>query len=227
MKDRDGLPIKRDDEIDHYLPRRLCGGWLPARVNFALVRGMTISEKSMVEARAAAFELALEPHNDADRMLVEASLLAMFGGFRSFRQEGEDVSASAKVAAAVLAPFPLWAIEKACMQIAQGHAGLDKRWAPNDSQVVEVVEDVVKPYREALSGAKLLLAAPVRGPDAKLTPRSERPTYDNLKARCAADGLVIGTKTSTPPLPDAERDALLERYGVSREAWDAIPEAKP
>src|SRR5262249_35684538 len=65
---------------------------------------------------------------------------------------------------AVLREFPAWAITQACRKIVCGETILDRRFAPNDTEVFDVVADVVRRYRENLGQAKALLDAPVDEP---------------------------------------------------------------
>jgi hypothetical protein len=227
MRDRDGLPVWRDKEIDEDLPRALYGGWTPDPAYRQLARPMTNGERAAIEARAAALELALEPFGEEDRGRVDESVSAMFSGFRSMgRQSGDQVGATIEVTMAVLAPFPAWAIAKGCLKVARNEAGLDRRFAPNDGEVADVVKEIVRPYKAALTGARgLLLAKKAQTPEALPPKREDRPTYEELQARCAASGLMIGKRKRTVVDVAKARDEFCAKYGVTPEQLDAIPDA--
>jgi hypothetical protein len=81
---------------------------------------------------------------------------------------------------AVLREFPAWAITQACRKIVCGETKLDRRFAPNDTEIFDVVAGVVRPYRENLGQAKAMLDAPVdelppRGPSGRLAPMRSKP----------------------------------------------------
>lgn len=80
------------------------------------------------------------------------------------RQEGEAAESIVMVTASVLREFPVWAIEKGCMRIAQSHAGLDPRYPPNDTQVYMAVQSIVQEFRDTLKTVEALLQAPVEKP---------------------------------------------------------------
>ena len=228
MRDREGVPVSFEKEIDQDLPTRLYGGWIPDFRHRALVRKMTLGEHGAVESRAAALELALEPQgvllleeNDPRRLRLEAAVGAMLGGFRAMRQQGDDVAATVTVTLGVLGPYPAWAIERACMKIARSDAGLDNRYAPNDGQIADIVKEILRPYRSAFEQAAGLLSAPLRD-DVPPVPNEQRPTFGELQERCAKSGVYIG---GYRPKGASAKDVddLLKKYGVSREQWDAIP----
>lgn len=84
------------------------------------------------------------------------------------RQTEEDAAAVLDGIRHVLAPFPLWAIRDACLLIQQGEAKLDgrkldRRFAPNDSEIYGVAKELVASYERSLTNARALLAAPVEG----------------------------------------------------------------
>jgi hypothetical protein len=217
-KTAEGLPVKFDQEADYEIPRRLFSAFKPAVGHREIKRNMRADERVVIEARGAALELALQPFDpSADRTTVNASIAAMLGGFRSMRQEGEDLQSVATVTRAVLREFPAWAITQGCLKIARRETKIDPRYAPNDSQIHEVVQAIVAPYRENMEMAQSLLAASV-----EQSPKP-RPTYDELMASCRADGLMIGGKPNDPRKAAAEFQAA---NGVSKEQWDAIPDAK-
>ncbi len=164
--DANGLPVRLDRECDIELPRQLFAGW----------------ERDKVEARAAALEDALKPFAATDQHAVRASINGLFSGYRSMRQQGDDARAIVDVTMAVLREFPAWAIAQACRKIICGQTKLDRRFPPNDTELFDIVADVVRLYGENLMQAKALLDAPVEeprfrgpsGPFASIGPRPEK-----------------------------------------------------
>lgn len=131
-------------------------------------RQLTERERAGIQARAVELRDGLHPFLDEEVDAVDTELGAMLGGFRSMRQQGEDVEATLMVLRNVLWEFPVWAIAKGCGRIIRRETDLDPpldpRWAPNDGQVYEVVAGIVKAYRKALETAEALLVAPVALP---------------------------------------------------------------
>jgi hypothetical protein len=156
-RDSDGLPVSFDPEIDPLASRLVI--WRPTTGPVELSRALTDVETSAVAARATALELALMPHDQDEREAVESALAAMFSGFRQMRQTGESVEATVAIARMVLREFPAWAIQEACLKIARGQAGIDRRWPPNDAQLCELVSSLLFRRKRALDDARLLLSA--------------------------------------------------------------------
>jgi hypothetical protein len=124
----------------------------------------------MIDARADVLSASLAPYERDEEDKAVAAIASMFGGFRSMRQGDEDAAAVLYGVRRVLASFPLWAIERGCLMIQSGEAmlagkKLDRRFAPNDSEIYLVVKEIVKPYKLALEKAHALLAAPVEKAD--------------------------------------------------------------
>jgi hypothetical protein len=196
-KESDGLPIRFDRDVDMEIPRRvIC--WWPNTGPLELRREMRPDERAMVEARSAALELALQPFHFDQITEVEASIGAMFAGFRSMRQQGEAVEDVVAITRAVLREFPLWAITKGCLKIARHEIRGDPRWAPNDAEIVDVVYDLVKPYHEALDGTKKLLAAVVQA-----------------ETRMPTRGSVREPHQSSPPEPSDGKHAARVAAGLA------------
>jgi hypothetical protein len=172
-RERIGPPRLVDRECDVELPRRLFSAWAPSQGERAIVRSLTSHERAVLTARAVELEASLAPYHDTQVTAVEAELAGMFSGFRALRQQDEDAWAAVEITAKVLREFPLWAIAKACLLIAQGKAGLDPRWAPNDAQVHGVVAEQVAYFRARHASARALLAAPIEQPEPARLSREE------------------------------------------------------
>ena len=159
-------------------------------------RGMRADERAAVEVRGAALALALRPFAEADDgSAVMASIGAMFSGFRSMRQQGDDIEATVRITMAVLREFPAWAINQTCLKIARHETKHDPRFAPNDAELADQVRAVLKPYREALDAARALLGSAVRTepePHARGSVREAKPPVPGMgdgrhASRVAAD----------------------------------------
>lgn len=89
----------------------------------------------------------------------------MLGGYTSMRQTGDEAVAKLDSMRRVLAPFPAWAIEKACNNIQINgvwrDGKFDRRWPPNDSEVIDAVRSHVRLYADTHRIAIALLSAEV------------------------------------------------------------------
>lgn len=89
--------------------------------------------------------------------------------------------------------------------LAELRLALDVEYAPIGRQI----------ERERANASARALPPPVH--------RENRKTYEQLQAECAEVGIFIGAGRAVPPKIDGE--AIRSKYGVSRETWDAIPNA--
>ena len=160
-KEANGLPVRFDRDVDFEIPRRLIC-WRPDGQPVELRRSMRPDELALVESRSAALTIALEPYGMESRDELKAAIGAMFSGFRSMRQQGDDVESVIAITLAVLRDFPAWAITMGCLKIARRETKIDPRFAPNDAEIAEVISTIVKSYREALEAVSKLLNATVK-----------------------------------------------------------------
>lgn len=158
-------PALVNQTADYELPKLLTG-YRPDNAPWELWRPLSETERGLVELRVNELRRALTGWLPTERDAVNATLGAMFGGFRSMRQQGDDVRGIALVTASVLRDFPLWAIAKGCRKIASREAGLNPSFPPNDAEIFGVVTEIVQGYRKTLALADALLAATVRPPRA-------------------------------------------------------------
>jgi hypothetical protein len=163
-RDANGLPVRLDQECDIALPRQLFAASIPDIGPRAIVRALSTDEHAKIEARVTALEDALKPFTSNDEHAVRASINGLFSCYRATRYLGDDARAVVDVTMAVLREFPAWAITQACRKIVCGETKLDRRFVLNDTEIFDVVADVVRPYRENLGQAKALLDAPVDEP---------------------------------------------------------------
>lgn len=90
----------------------------------------------------------------------------MLGSFRSMAgQSDEQVAATIDSIRRLLEPFPYWAIEKACTSIqingVMRDGRYDRKWPPNDSEIVAEVREKLRLYRDQFDSAEALLNAQV------------------------------------------------------------------
>lgn len=220
--DGKNLPALFDPECDRAIPDRVFSGWIPSDAARAIVRQLTPVERAKVEARAVALRNAVAAHHVSEDRKVKAELAAMLGGFRAMRQQGNDALAMVDVTARVLREFPLWAIAKGCMEIAQNKAELDPRWPPNDDQIYIVVNGIVALYHKHLKIADSLLAAPLEEAEAPRPARADveaklgRPIIDSVTTPPSPqpnDALAHGRRTVAVQL--AAKQLRLEKLGAS------------
>lgn len=91
---------------------------------------------------------------------------------------------------------------------------------PSLAQLRHVLEDLAQPYyrREERNSRKSL-------PEPEID-RSNRPTYEELQARCAKDGLLIGKKYQGSLDPIREADKLKRELGITEQQWAQLPDRK-
>ena len=124
----------------------------------------------------------------------------------------------------MFARFPI----EACRDVADPGGGYPatERFAPSLASLRLALEAAARPYRlqrerEARDRRLAEARAEQRAEDAV-----PRPTYEELQRRCAAAGLVIGARRRRPAFDaEAESERVRNTYGISKEAWDAIPKA--
>jgi len=165
------LPAAFDARTDVEIPRAVWSAWTPQFGARQIVRPLRDDERSALEARKAQLAPALAPYaGGADSDRVAAALAAMFDGFRSMRERGENAMGRLDTAMRVLKNFPAWAIEEACASIQrdgyQVHdrervSRTERHWPPSDPEIADAVRLAVKMRDAALASATALLAASV------------------------------------------------------------------
>lgn len=139
----------------------------------------------------------------------------LFGCFR--KGDANDPDTYVAAIAAVLADYP----EDTIWSVTDPRSGVASKvgFLPTVKEIRDACEDHYGPTRRAIEregrerrqlAERKALAPPDEGP---------RPTYDELIARCRADGLHIGGCNSEP----FDVKAFKEKYQISEEAWNAIP----
>lgn len=143
----------------------------------------------------------------------------MFGCYR--RGEANNPEVYTASVAAVLAEYPPDVIN----YVTDPRTGLPSKcdFLPTVKEIRTACEAEMAPQRAAAAREARLR---VQFAEREMTEadRSNRPSYEELQQRCAEVGLHIGGRKAMGPREDPE--AIRERMGISKEQWDAIPEAK-
>lgn len=122
----------------------------------------------------------------------------------------------------IFASYPESAVEAVCDPL-RGIPGRSK-WAPTLSEIRQALEVEVVPMRRAMEREAMERRQIAERKQLAIAHDKPRPTYEELVQQCADVGLQIGKQSKTGGKL-APRD-FMERYGVSREQFDAIPNAK-
>jgi len=150
---------------DLEIPRQVWSAWTPAVGEREVRRELTVEERGALERRRDELAPAVAPYPDRDLDRVALALSDMFGGFTSMRQSDDEAVAKLDSVRRVLADFPAWAIEKASRSIQMNgvwrDGKFDRRWPPNDSEIVAAVRDEVRLYAATHRNVVALLNAPV------------------------------------------------------------------
>jgi hypothetical protein len=117
----------------------------------------------------------------------------------------------------MFASYPAAAVEAVCDPV----TGLPatNKWAPNLAEIRLALDAAAAPIYRARAREKQIAEQLADRKPLQITDNRPRPTYEELKARCAAAGLHIGPKGVERVSPAKVR----EKYGISQEQWDAIP----
>ena len=150
-------------------------------------RPLTDVERRALETREAALTHALTPFPHEQKEAVNAVIGAMYSGFRSMRDSGDDIEMRLLVITNVLRDFPYWAIELGCLAIVQRRVqDIDRRFAPNDAQLYDVVDNIVRYYRANLRTIRGILDAVAPPPRPSRPPREALPPPPAWTAERAA-----------------------------------------
>lgn len=161
----DRLPKIFNRSTDADIPKRAWSSWTPDVGARMLRRPLNPEERRELEVRAAEVAPALVPYGAPDLDAIVEALSGMFGGYSSMRQTNDEAAARLEGIERVLEGFPAWAIVKVCRSIqANGvwrEGKFDRKWPPNDSEVVLAVRAEVKHYEGVYRSASGLLWAEV------------------------------------------------------------------
>lgn len=152
---------------DVEIPRRLWEAWIEPGKPRLVRRALEPSERAALEARIAEIEPWIVGYAPEEQDFVALEVLGMLGSFRSMSgQSDEQIAAAADSLLRSLSGLPYWAIEKACVNIrvngyTKDGGARERHWAPSDSEVVQIVRETTKLYRDQYDSAIALLNAGV------------------------------------------------------------------
>lgn len=159
------MPPVANRLTDVLIPQSAFSAWQESGKPRQLRRPLTDRERHDLERRRDEIAPALAPFADSTVDVVVEALLDMYGGFTSMRGGEEDAAARVDSAARLLAEFPAWAIQEACMSIRRNgvwrDGKFDRRWPPNDPEIVLAVKQEMRLYRETYDRCIALLTATV------------------------------------------------------------------
>jgi hypothetical protein len=168
------MPAISNRTTDVDLPRRLWEAWIEPGKPRLLRRPLRENERQALEARRAELAPWVCGYAPEERDQAAEAVSMMFSGFRSMSgQSDEQAVATVAGVLQALAPFPAWAIKRACEKIRiSGYTRKDgdryvteRHWPPSDADLVEAVETQVKLYRDQFNSAVALLSAAVTSTD--------------------------------------------------------------
>jgi hypothetical protein len=125
---------------------------------------------------------------------------------------------------AVVAVLERYPVEIICAVTAPATGLASKsKWLPAVAEIRDACEDLVRTTKYAREW-EAQARAQIAGREA-LAIEHHRPkkTYEQLVAECRAVGIMIGPKGPSHAVDVA---AVRQKYGISQEDWDAIPNAK-
>lgn len=143
----------------------------------------------------------------------------LLGCYRAGDANDPEVYIAAVVA--VLAQYPADVIRA----VTEPTTGLPSRlnWLPTVREVTQACEEIEGPRRrtrEWEAGARRQIED--RG---QITDSRPRKTYEQLQAELAEVGIFIGSRWATAK--PVNINEFREKYGITQDQWDAIPNARP
>ncbi len=125
-------------------------------------------------------------------------------------------------AIAMMQMFPIEVVRGVCDPI----SGLPatNKFAPNLAEIRHALEVLDAPRKRREERERAAHMQLNERKQLVITDRRERKTYEQLQAECAAVGLFIGQGRNG--LKAMKAEDIREKYGVTKEQWDAIPNAK-
>lgn len=180
------------------------------------------AERHHLEKRLATLKAMLTPcaHSRDGQVRAGAAIADMLTGFTSLR----EVDRRGLVAGLVtdLQSLPAWAIETACTRVRRAEVpGLSLDFAPSSPRLFAVVKAELEPIAAERQRIVETLA---------LRPKHEPTEQERQRAAESAQRWLDRTDPRARSLAGDETpaetiDEMLARHGVSREAFDAIPQA--
>jgi hypothetical protein len=142
-----------------------------------LRRELEPTERSALEARANDLRRALAPWPPSSRNDLIATIGEMLGAFPTMQRYSAEEALGMSIAYLESArnsndaPFPHWAIVRACDLIRRGEAGIERSFCPPEPVFVSVVRNQIGHYKRQLAEIEAILNAPVPERRAEPEPR--------------------------------------------------------
>lgn len=183
----------------------------------ALVGGLAPKARAALVSRRQELAAAFRPASQDDLEREIASLMASFHSARSV--SATEARVTVRKYATDLEGLPLWAVRKACNAITRGMVeGLSRDFPPAAPRLVDIVEGVMKHHRKEADQLRMILDA-----------REESTVSPAERARVGEKVIALAASMKMQQYPEKYREPATpthETMGVSREAWDAIPNAQ-
>jgi len=145
----------------------------------------------------------------------------------SMRPPEGDLPMFALGAEKMFATFPI----EACRAVADPVSGYPstERFAPTLAGLRIALEEAARPaMRKREREARDRALAEQRAAERAAEPSGPRPSYEELQRRVAEMGIFIGVKRRSRSIDvEAEAERVRQQYGISKDAWDALPRASP
>lgn len=189
------------------------------------LRVPSVLERQMLDRRRVVLDGMVRPsaHSREHQVRAGAAIAEMLDGYTSLR--GIDRSGLVAGFVTDLQSLPAWAIELACGKVRRAEVdGLSLNFAPSTPQMFALVRKEIEPLREEERRiAAVLLLEPRREPDEAEQQRMAEKAQAWLdRTDPTARQIAAGAVNRKPP----SIEELLTAHGVSREQWDALPDAR-
>jgi hypothetical protein len=169
-RQRSSMPAPLVRKTDIELPSRLWDPWREAGKPRRLRRELTEGERNELEARRDTLAPWICGFHPEESLEVINALGSMFDAFPMMLNVSEE-RAAGKIAAMqnAIAPYPKWAIERACARVrlrgytkrTDGAEVIERHWPPTESELISVIEQELQSYKLSHDTAVALLTAEV------------------------------------------------------------------
>jgi hypothetical protein len=163
LRQQSPMPMILCHSVDVALPRNIWSPWKPSSGPRALRRPLTAEERDALTVRRDELAPWLTGYHPTELDALALSLMDMFGSFPSLRHGTGEAAGRVDAARRLLAPYPAWAIVKACQAIQSNGVfrdeSFDRQWAPSDAELIAAVQHEMRLYISQYRSAIALLEA--------------------------------------------------------------------
>lgn len=223
---RSQYPIAADAEIAALVDALV--GFKNRDGTYELRRAITAPERRQLEARRNNIVDNLGACNP-DAVLDD--IIEMLMGFDSANFQNEEAARMvASQYAHVLAPYPSWAVKRACGRWARGEVkpdeigerSLSRRAAPSTAQVAIVAENIVRPHRQELVRLNQTLKAgsvpkPPTEDERKIAAPRIQSMFEEVAAKGAEADLAEQSRVAAVQAEVARKTRERNEYWIKRE----------